>query len=288
MSKTILLTALVAVSAYAIAATAYGFHIHGSAIRGWLEGTNASSELASVGRDRTAASEQLSRAEMLLARHRQTFQAILRERAGIVSGDSDMVIAKKLANHLYQMTLFAGPWRSDLSVEGRYMMSIQKKTYNYCSSLSTMLEWALWLFGIDSRSVAIASKSYFDDVEGDTHVLVEAWITDRAVAIDPTFDTTYSCGDERDLLDVKGMAECVKTGTLTPHYIGEPRPGRRLDQYYIPLSKLLYAVDASAKQQPFGLKPTGKANFYNYETPYPGWLQDMKRQYSERSNSKKS
>lgn len=203
-----------------------------------------------------------------LENYTETFRWIVAKNAGIASGDSDLRIAEKLTDHLYQKTLFSGAWAPSNIEPQMYFLTIDQQTYNLCSSLSSTLDWMLGLFDIEARSVSFAAPNYFTEATGDTHVLVEALIDDRIVVFDPTFDTTYSCGSN-EMIDAKQMVECA-SGQLGHRYIGKPRPGRSLAEYYVPITDMLHAIDATG----------GEDRFYQYELPRPGWLKELQTKYA--------
>ncbi|MCV3243673.1 hypothetical protein [Mesorhizobium sp. ZC-5] len=266
MRTRLLIAALVGVSLFAIAVSTYALRARDSAIRGWAFATRLKVEIAELNTQQKVRDNRLNSYE-------KTFKWLISKNADIQPTDSKLEIAEKLTNHLYQTTLFSGPWINSSIEPQRYLMTIGQESFNYCSSLSTTLDWMLGLFGIEARSTHFAAQSFFTGSLGDTHTLVEALIDGRVIAIDPTFNTTYSCGD-RDLLDAKAMIECASTGQFNHHYIAKPRPGRSLAEYYIPITKILYAIDATQSPD----------HFYTYEYPSKGWLQDVRSKYTGQSN----
>lgn len=241
---------------------AYAYRARESAIRGWTAVDELTAKL-----DQTI---KQSNAAKGFTDYRAAAKAEVSANAGVTETDTPISIAHKLTNHLYQSTMFSGPYIATMNDPLRYRLTIQKQTFNFCSSLTATLIWALDLFDIKARTVNFAAKSFFIQTEGDTHTVAEVMIGGKPVVFDPTFNTTYSCGAD-NLIDARAMVECVKkTGSVARNYIGKPRPGRSLEEYYIPLATLLYAIDANQGE---------KDGFYQYESPETGWVEREQARY---------
>ncbi len=249
MRRILLLGAVSALCVYAVAATFYAVRARDSAIRGWHAAKEAGTEKA--------------------------FRESLRLNAGIASSTPDREIVDKLTNLLYQHANFGGEFRNTPNNALRYVWNMHGANREYCSTLSATLVWALRLFDIQARVINIAADSFLNGEQlGDTHTLVEVKVGDSIYLTDPTFDTHYYCGEGTKEINAKKMNECVRSNRkLRWTYIGQPRDGRRLSDYYLSIDKL--AVNMDADDAPH--------EFYTYEYPRPNWLEDARRQYDKPS-----
>jgi hypothetical protein len=256
----------------------YAIRARESAINGWSAWSTEHTARQIAETDLEIAKTDLEKNRRLISDHNDAFRWLLAEKAGIKDADSDMQIAEKLTRHIYTETPFTNPYIETTNDPLRYFLTVNKKTFNYCSSLSMTLEWALDLFDVKSRIVNVAAKNFFTDKKGDTHTFIEAMIDGRPIVFDPTFSTTYTCGKSNRPADAKTMFECVKEGqSIRPTYLSTPRPGRSLAEYYITLEELFYAIDA-VRGEDFG--------FYQFESPEPQWLRRLQRQYADISKMK--
>ena len=192
---------------------------------------------------------------------------------GIKSTDTHRQIAEKLTLQLYKSASFSGVEKIEsYSLPQQYYQTLTGKGLQDCSTLSATLVWLLGLFDIDARSVSFAAENYFTLPAGDTHTLVEFVDAARIVAIDPTFNAEYQCGSSSDAINAREMFECNRVGKLRHSYIGPNRVRLTIEDYYAPLSDLLYAIDARG-----GLSDV----FYQYEYPQGGWVEKRRSQLAQ-------
>lgn len=265
-----LLISVLALSVLGLICTiTYALHARDSAIRGWA----SAAQQQAINRD-AGAGDTLKK----LADSREANRWMLAKNAEIKPEDDAKKIAEKLTKHIYSETNFSGPYIETNNDLYRYLLTISHQTFNYCSSLSSTLKWALDLFGVKSRIVNIAAEEFFVDTETDTHTFVEAMISGKPVVFDPTFNATYSCDGGGEAVDARALFDCVKQGkNIQPNYLSKPRPGRSLAEYYISLEKLFYAIDA--------VDETDDGLFYRSDEPFSDWLRSTQRKYAEQRES---
>lgn len=261
--------AFLGVAVWAVAASLYAYRARDSAIRGWNHSLAMTAE-----RDRLRESQlpanldtKLRQQEYFIGSADAAFKRMLTRNAGIEENDTPRDIAFKMMDHLYQETLFSGPWLDTESAPERYLMTIYEESFNYCSSLVTMFKWALSLWDIPTRTVTLATHQFMTDPDAPTHSFAEVKIGDEFFVVDPTFNTTYYCDGEGPL-NAREMVEC-KSG-LSWRYFKKPRPGRSLEEYPDSLSDLLQRVDAT-RSYPV---------FYRYEYPEEGWLSQARARHA--------
>ena len=78
----------------------------------------------------------------------------------------------------------------------------------------------------------------------DSHVTTEVFHEGDWILVDPTFKSTFTCGDSLQLLSAESAQRCVKNdGALNEVQFGDVSHSRSLDAYYIPYSKLITGLD---------------------------------------------
>ena len=103
--------------------------------------------------------------------------------------------------------------------------------------------------GITGRRVSLATRGFAEGrASGDTHELVEAFdpVSGRWVLFDPSFGLMFQDPDG-NLLGLKELMKAAAEGEewrVVP--IGTLRAGRRIDEYYLSYSDLLWMGDAPA------------------------------------------
>ena len=134
-----------------------------------------------------------------------------------------------------------------------------------CGDYALFSTNALSSLGIPARVVQLAAQSYVDGkANGDTHVTVEAFVDDRWLIIDPTFNARFTCG-EADWVDISAAQAC--RGKLQAVQGRGTVPGRAVEDYYLEFKKLLpYYIRYSAQ--------IGNALTPVEHRPRKGWLAD--------------
>lgn len=208
-----------------------------------------------------------------VAEYNQALRIMISYEAGLTGTDSKLVCAQKLTTLLYSRTDFSGafiPTNSDIL---RYALTVTGRMKNYCDSLSYTLVWLLQLFDIPARPVVFVAQSHLEGRKlEDTHTMVEAMFPEGPVALDPTFDVTYASTEAPDRpIGAEQIYMNARRGTLAWTYLAPPRPGRSVEQYYIQLETLFYAV--GGRELPGVFKPI--------EMP-KGWQDQVRSLYTKK------
>lgn len=152
-----------------------------------------------------------------------------------------------------------------------------------CGGMASNYHWLLSQFGFRSRTVQLATRDFVDGrKQVDTHVSVEVLDPEynKWYVSDPTFNVSFSCSQTGELISFEGMLDCrehggnivpVENGTL---YITH----RTIQEYYLPIEKLLYAIRAIEIRD-----ETGNVIKQALELPYPQWLENSKKIYQVKS-----
>ncbi|MDP2733452.1 MAG: transglutaminase domain-containing protein [Hoeflea sp.] len=107
----------------------------------------------------------------------------------------------------------------------------------YCGDFSTFMNLILKNSGVPSRTVQLASNRYVNGESlGDTHVTVEVWIDNKWTIFDPTFNSTFSCGN-KTLIGVAEARACGVNLVAVQH--PSTLPGRTVAEHNVPYWRLL-------------------------------------------------
>lgn len=120
----------------------------------------------------------------------------------------------------------------------------------YCDGMAFVYYFILRELGLDARVVIIGDADYFTTGNTlDTHTTVDVYLDGRWVSMDPTFNVTYQCnGADSSVVDLVACHEDGKTVTWS--YGGVVYAGRTLEEYYIPLTVLLYGYQIWTTSRP--------------------------------------
>jgi len=148
-----------------------------------------------------------------------------------------------------------------------------------CGPISNTYRWLLNQMNIPARTVQLATKHYVNGRRKyDTHVSVEVWDAQRSkwIISDPTFNVNFRCNGTKVLADFKELSRCSKMNVaIVPVENGSTYlKGRRLSDYYLPYTELLYALVAVPVPKTSSSPALGAL-----EMPYPNWLQESRKKY---------
>jgi len=149
-----------------------------------------------------------------------------------------------------------------------------------CDGMSYTYAYLLALYNIPRRIVVLANKKF---VEGenryDSHTSVEVWDSSRNkwIVSDPTFNASFRCEGSSELLNYNELHQCINKGNgkLIPvnngiNYIS----GRKVSDYYLPYSELLYAIKANSVPE-----TNNAPGVDSFELPFVGWYEESVKKY---------
>lgn len=177
---------------------------------------------------------------------------------------------REVRDKLYHNTYQVNQWEPFNGLYGdvalKYNLLLGRRHPFACGDLSQVYRWVLEAFHIPSRIVQLAAKTFLDDGKvTDSHVYLEIYDGSKWFVSDPTFNAEYYCSDGKGPLSTKEMKNCIsEKKQILPEYGKTVFPERKIEAYYIPLEKLLYA---------YKLNPTkinGK-DILMEEHPFPDW-----------------
>lgn len=197
---------------------------------------------------------------------------------GRIDPSESTVIAAR--EFVYRNSTVANFTEGNLSPWHRYLKTSAGNFPQLCGDMSSTLVFILLKVGVPARSVQLAARDY---VEGrskyDTHVTVEAFVNNRWIVFDPTFNASFTCDPREEnavphhLLSIKQMKSCVEAGhdlIVVPGVI--QLDGRTVKDYYLPYKDLLFAFHSD--ELSFGGK-----NHPSESAPFLGWLEKARSQY---------
>lgn len=158
---------------------------------------------------------------------------------------------------------------------GHFLKLDNGKAEMLCGGMAQTYVWILSQYNIPARTVQLATGKFINGQrKNDTHVSVEVFDASRKkwIISDPTFNASFTCNDQGDLLDFQELYDCNRMGDkVTPVEDGvNYLPGRRVHEYYLPYSDLLFGIKASK---------IGSLR-ESLELPHEEWLAKALRLYS--------
>ena len=171
---------------------------------------------------------------------------------GVGGSDSEIAQAQILASWVHAHSRVVGltaPRHVSLRSPRDYKEGSSKTIDGDCAVFSNALLEACAHCGIICRPVYLGTQRFEKGEDlGDTHALVEVFDKkqSRWLLVDPTFNVVFESGDGRML----GIAELIALsqggGNWKSKQIGPSLPSRSLEEYYLPIGKLLWLADAPA------------------------------------------
>lgn len=111
-----------------------------------------------------------------------------------------------------------------------------------CSGYANELLFLLNKSGIPNRKIYLAAPSYFKQSNGDTHTITEAYLNEKWVVLDPTFNLYWNCSNGKKMLSLHEMNVCLQSGNiLIPQEEKSKIHGYSISKYYISMNDLMYA-----------------------------------------------
>lgn len=249
MKSRLVILAFAAVSTLAVVAVAYGYRTRDIAIRGWAAAEMANEEAEAA---REAALQVAKSAEERLEdEKRKAADAKVQYRAAwmLVVGSApknDLDFAIAVSDYLHRGVPL-GPKDTEGTWDERLTNAVVHGTEQaYCGTYSTFLRMILERSGIPARTVQLAAQDFVGgNPMGATHVTVEVRIQDTWIIVDPTFDATFSCGENPDLI---GIAEARQCTDLVANQHPGTLAGRNVAEHPTSWSELLAYSMATSSQ----------------------------------------
>lgn len=221
-------------------------------------------------------------AEASADRALRTVDEALALHLGTLSTSSGMADSLALRDYLYTRTVVGqGGGFDTKDPAGQILRMAREPIAMECGGLAQAYVWMLKRLDIAARPVQLATSAF---VEGkaftDTHVSVEVFDASSGhfYVSDPTFNVSFSCGDDSRLLGFEGLKACVDRGErIRPvrngrHYVR----GRTVETYYMPYERLLHAMRARELEVGSGVRQAA------LDVPYPHWLGTSLQRYITR------
>jgi len=216
--------------------------------------------------------KQRLRADVLIEQNRALIKHILDDRS-LVDRNNEIV---ELRDFVYRKTI-VGPGDFDYQNPVNHFISLDNGASKMlCGGMAQTYSWLLNQHGIPARTVQLATQKFVEGLRrNDTHVSVEVFDANLGTWIvsDPTFNVSFKCDGIGPLLNFSELYQCKSNGKMIEPiengytYI----EGRRVNQYYLPYSDLLYGIKAS--------EVSGALEAL--EVPSKGWLKDALSLYDE-------
>lgn len=171
---------------------------------------------------------------------------------GIRDSDSEIAQAQLLASWVHARSRVVGvnaPRHVSLKSPRYWKEGSSRSINGDCGVFSNALREACANCGIICRPVSLGTQRFeMGEDLGDTHALVEVFDKkqSRWLLVDPTFNVVFESGDGRMLGIAELIALSQNGGNWKPKQIGPPLPSRSLEEYYLPIAKLLWLADAPA------------------------------------------
>ena len=188
----------------------------------------------------------------ILEQDRQRHAAEWTALFGVGGSDSEIAKAQILASWVHAHSRVVGvtaPRHVSLQ-SPRYWKEGSSRTINGdCGTFSNALREACANCGIICRPVSLGTQRFeMGEDLGDTHALVEVFDKkqSRWLLVDPTFNVVFESGDGRMLGVAELIALSQSGGNWKSKQIGPSLPSRSLEEYYLPIGKLLWLADAPA------------------------------------------
>ena len=177
-----------------------------------------------------------------------------RWRAFFGLGDSDSAIAQaeKIASWVHRHSRIVGiadPRHVSLGSPHYWTANPTSSIDGDCGTCTSAMLEALSNCGIDGRAVCLGTQRFEQGASlGDTHALVEVFdkAQSRWLLVDPTFNVVFE-GEDGRVLGITELITLNRTGgNWKMRQISACLPGRSIEEYYLPMTELLWMADAPA------------------------------------------
>ncbi len=162
---------------------------------------------------------------------------------------SELII--ELRDYVYRKTIL-GPGDFDYQNPFDHFIKFnQNQVEMYCGGMAMTYSWLLGKLGVPSRTVQLLSKRFYQgDTSGETLVSVEVFDNklNKWIISDPTFNVSFTCDGQGELLSLQDLYDCKSRGREIAAvengitYL----PGRRLSEYHVKYADLLFSIKAGA------------------------------------------
>jgi hypothetical protein len=196
-----------------------------------------------------------------------------------IGSDANIIIG--LRDYVYNKTILGKGNIEQFNPVSQIIKLKNSKANMMCGGMAFTYKSLLSAFDIPARTIQLATKEYIDGYRrNDTHVTVEVYDSKMGkwYLSDPTFNISLMCNNKKQLADIEELRECAINGQGISYvrdgvqYI----KGRTIEEYYLPYSDLLYAVDA---EKTIGLVNGNPIIRHRAELPSNNWRKTALGQY---------
>lgn len=263
----VLAGALCAVSAFAIAMSAYAYRTRDTAIAAWAEWAKAKEREAATAQ-RATQLQTLVDAHLADEKFNQRFYrtTVLAEAGLPLSQSIDARSANMAVRDYIYRTTVVGNARSDLPRSGksRYAIMGQENGQQLCGGMTWSLEFALNTLEIPTRYVTLAGKRFLEGKDRyQTHAVAEVFIDGKWQVSDSTYNVSLDCSDGASNLSVEEAFSCLAGGNKLVPIAGKTQIKGRTVQDLGPAYPAYFA--AYSRNEIGKFKPAD-------EFPEAGWI----------------
>ena len=196
-----------------------------------------------------------------------------------IGSDANIIIG--LRDYVYNKTILGKGNIEQFNPVSQIIKLKNSKANMMCGGMAFTYKSLLSAFDIPARTIQLATKEYIDGSRrNDTHVTVEVYDSKMGkwYLSDPTFNISLMCNNKKQLADIEELRECAINGQgITYVHNGtQYKMGRTIEEYYLPYSELLYAVDAV---KTIGLVNGNTIIRHRTELPRKNWRKTALGQY---------
>jgi len=169
--------------------------------------------------------------------------------------DSNEKIVLSLRDFVFRSTKRGEPTpESVLEPEHRYFYAhYSPPLVQNCGGCELEFEYLLTEFGIPYRQIQLASASFFNGTNGNTHVASEVFLNNKWVFMDPTFNCHWNCSDGRKNLSLQEINSCITDGSSLIVQEGPSKiKGYDIANYYIDFKDFIYAYQVFGADDKLG------------------------------------
>lgn len=168
--------------------------------------------------------------------------------------DSQETIAIKLRDFVFRTTKRGQTPRDITEPYQRYFFAhYTPPLVQVCSGYVTEMRFLLSQFNIPSREIALFARSFFEGQTGNSHAVLEVFLSNKWVFMDPTFNCHWNCSDGKNMLSFQEIHACLSTGNDLVIQEGLTKiPGYALKDYYMDFKDFIYGYKTVGADGKFG------------------------------------
>ena len=218
----------------------------------------------------------ITKARSAVQQEQESVKDLIRYILRIQAIEDDEHVIVALRDYVYRKTTVESGDFDYQDPVGHFLKLDANNVKMLCHGMAQTYVWLLSQYNIPARTVQLATEKFITGQDKySTHVSVEVFDINRKkwIVSDPTFNTSFGCNNDENLLDFQELFDCKqKNGVINPVENGIIYlPGRRVHEYRLPYADFIFGIKASEI----------KSMRNSLELPHQGWLTEALRLYPD-------